>query len=112
MVVESGVGVGVGSGLGVGSGVGCGVGFGVGAGVGSGVGVGGAEIVTVPASSSSVNFRVSAASKETVWVPTGSLLDQWTSTPDFQDEPVHDIACGTPSITTLTWSGPEPSRLR
>ncbi len=94
-----GAGVGVGSDRGVGAGVGFGVGFGVGAGVGVGVGL---LIVTVPPSSASVNLRVSAASNETVWVPSGRWPDQWTSTPLFQVDPLQDIACGTPSITTWT----------
>ena len=110
------VGCAVGRGVAVGAAVGVGldVGRGVAVGVGVGVGVGtGAVIVTVPPAISSLNRRVSAASNEIVWVPIGSRVDHVLRTPAFQFVlPLPVIAWATPSITTETWSGADPSRLR
>jgi hypothetical protein len=107
-----GSGRGVGSGAGVGSGVGLGVGLGVGFGVGSGGGVG-AVIVTLPAVTASLNFRVSSAANETLWTPTGRRVVHVYVTPDFHFVPgAPVIRWGVPSMTTDTWAGSEPSRFR
>jgi hypothetical protein len=70
-------------------------------------------IVTVPASRVSLNLRVSAASNETEWRPAGSVDDHVWTTPLFQLlPPALRIRWAVPSMTTETWSGAEPSRLR
>src|SRR5262245_29456915 len=64
--------------------------FGAGSGLGSGAGGGfaaGAATVIVPALTASVNFRVSAASNETVYVPAGSFVVKLCPTPRFQSSP-------------------------
>ena len=108
------VGCEVGRGVEVGAAVAIGVavGRGVAGGVGVGVGVG-AVIVTDPPAIASLNRRVSAASNEIVCVPTGRLADHVFVTPAFQFVlPLPVIAWATPSMTTETWSGADPSRLR
>jgi hypothetical protein len=111
-----GVGADVGRGVDVGWGVVVGRAVGVGTAVALGFGVGvavGAVIVTVPAATASLNRRVSAASNEIAWVPAASFVDHVLRAPAFQFVPPDPvIAWATPSMTTETWSGAEPSRFR
>jgi hypothetical protein len=86
--VEVGVETGCGVGVAVASGPELGGAVGLGVGLGVGVGLVAAVILTVPPSIASVNLRVSAASNKILCVPTGSLVDQWRTTPDFQFEPL------------------------